>query len=221
MKNVFLVVLLLFVFGLIGVHSAHAEVFAVNGQATDQSGTAVADSLEPLDAVGRLNFDDMAPCFFSQTIPVPQDFYKRYGFILKGPATKDPNANVTNGGAILNECGGFNVTGHSSPNFLAFDCQATLSNGGSPFLPEKIIFITPVSGVSLNVGSFASAGQSVTFTAKTALGKTVDTETVVLAPAMTSVNLTSLKSNIKKVLVTLPVESTACVFVIDDIETTP
>jgi len=219
MKNVFLVVFLLFVFGLIGVHSAHAEVFAVNGQATDQSGAAVADSLEPLDAVGRLNFDDMAPCFFSQTIPVPQEFYKRYGFILKGPAGKNPN--ITNGGAILNECAGFNVTGHSSPNFLAFSCQDIMSNDGTPFLPEKIIFITPVSGVSLNVGSFSSAGQSVTFTAKTALGKTVDTETVVLAPAMTSVNLTSLKSNIKRVLVTLPVESTACFLVIDDIETTP
>jgi hypothetical protein len=181
----------------------------------DQSGHPVAvDSVKPLDTTGSLNFDDMAPCVFANTIPVPSTFYQRYGFILKGP-------NSTDGGAILNECSGFGVTGHSSPNFLAFNCASTMSNGGVPFLPEKIIFTAPVKGVSLKVGSGGSAGQAVAFVAKTALGKTVDTETVVLASAMQTVSLTSLKSNIKKVMVVLPEGSTACGFVIDDITTTP
>jgi hypothetical protein len=203
--------------GVIGVYPAASEFHAVNGQMVDQSGVPVPEgSLKLLDAAGSLNFDDMAPCFFFQTIPVPPTFFKRYGFVLKGP-------NASDGGAILNECAGFLVTGHSSPNFLAFNCISTMSNGGTPFLPEKIIFTTPVSGVSLKVGSggIGDVGQSVTFTAKTALGKIVDTETVVLASAMTTVNLTSVRSNIKKVVVTLSAGSTACSFVIDDITSTP
>ena len=215
MRKMTLVFFLVFVVGFIAAHPANSEISTVNGQMVDQSGVPVrAESITPLDSAGSLNFDDMAPCFFFQTIPVPPTFYQRYGFILKGP-------NATDGGAILNECSSFGVTGHSSPNFLAFNCGSTMSNGGVPFLPEKIIFTTPVSGVSLKVGSGGSAGQSVTFVAKTALGKIVDTETVVLASAMTTVNLTSLRSNIKKVIVSLPEGSTACFFVIDDITSTP
>jgi hypothetical protein len=216
MKKIVYFVFLYVVFGLVYVYSGHCENMILNGQEVDESGFPVINSSKSvlLDAAGFLNFDDMTPCFFAQTVPVPPKFYKRYGFTIKGP---DKNS----GGAVLDECSNFGVTGHSSPNFLAFNCGSVLSTGGVPFLPEKLIFTTPVSGVSLKIGGGNSIGESISLTAKTALGRVVDNETVVLAAALTTVNLTSTKSNIKRVIITLPSGSNACTFVIDDITTTP
>jgi hypothetical protein len=53
------------------------------------------------------------------------------------------------------------------------------------------------------------------------LGKVVDSEIVILAPALATVDLTSTRRNIKRVEITLPAGSNACAFVIDDIGTTP
>ena len=216
MKKIVFSCFLCIAFGLVAVYSGHCENMIVNGQEVDESGFPVISSsaIEPLDAAGFINFDDMAPCSFVNTVPIPPTFYKHFGFTIKGPDEKS-------GGAVLDECSNFGVTGHSSPNFLAFNCGSVLSTGGVPFLPEKLIFRTPVSGVSLKIGSSSSAGESIALTAKTALGKVVDTDTVILASAMTTVNLTSTRSNIKRVIITLPPGSTACAFVIDDIVTTP
>jgi hypothetical protein len=214
MKKAVLSCFLCIVFGFVAVYSGHCENIIVNGQVVDESGSPVINSteIEPLDATGSLNFDNIAPCSFADAVPIPPTFYKHFGFTLKGP---DANS----GGAVLNECSGFPVTGHSSPNFLAFDCASVLSTGGVPFLPEKLIFTTPVGRVSLNIGGGDSIGESVTLTAKTALGRVVDTQTVILAPALTTVNLTSTKPNIKRVIITLPPGSKACTFAIDDIVT--
>lgn len=57
------------------------------------------------------------------------------------------------GGAILNECSNFDVTNYSSPNFLAFNCWATLMNGGCPCTPEIVDFSSPVVFVSVLVGA--------------------------------------------------------------------
>jgi hypothetical protein len=216
MKKIVYFIFLWIVFGLVAVYSGHCENMIVNGQEVDGSGFPVINSseIEPLDATGFLNFDGMTPCSFIQTVPIPPTFYKHFGFTIKGPDEKS-------GGAVLDECSGFNVTGYSPPNFLAFNCGSLLSTGRIAFLPEKLIFTTPVSGVSLNIGSFSDAGESIALTAKTALGKVVDTDTVILASAMTTVNLTSTRSNIKRVIITLPPGSNACAFVIDDITTTP
>jgi hypothetical protein len=219
MRNVVFVVCLFFASGLVGLHSANSEdYYVVNGQMVDQSGIPIAvDSVKPLDAAGNINFDDLAPCIFDAAIPVPPTFYQSYGFILKGP-------NATDGGAILNECSSFGVTGHSSPNFLAFNCASKMSNGGVPFLPERIIFTPAVSGVSLKVGvgKGSSVDQSVKFTAKNALGEVIGTQTVTLRAAMTTVQFSPWrKGKIKKVVITRPEGSTTCAFVIDDITTTP
>jgi hypothetical protein len=216
MKKVVHFVLFYIVFGFITVSSGHCANTIVNGQEVDESGFPVIKNseIQPLDAQGSLDFDDMIPCLFVETVPVPPKFYKHFGFTIEGP-------NEKSGGAVLNECSGFDVTGYSPPNFLAFDCGAVLSTGGVPFLPEKLIFKNSVRGVSLKIGSGQSVGESIVLTAKTYYGKVVDTETVILTSALATVNLTSTKSNIKRVVISLPEGSNACAFVIDDISTTP
>lgn len=216
MKKVVYFVLLYIGFGFVAVYAGNCENTIVNGQVVDASGFPVANHSEirPLDAPGSLNFDDVTPCLFSETVPIPPTFYKHFGFTIEGP-------NEKSGGAVLDECSGFGVTGHSPPNFLAFDCGAELATGGTPFLPEKIIFKSPVRGVSLKIGSGQSVGESIMLTAKTYSGKVVDTETVILTADMATVNLTSTKPNIKRLAITLPANSNACAFVIDDITTTP
>ena len=216
MKKVAFLWFLGIVFGFVAVYSGHCENRIVGGQIVDESGFPVINSLniEPLANGTLLNFDDMAPCFFEDTGPVRPTYYKKLGFTIKGP---DANS----GGAVLNECSSFEVTGHSSLNFLAFNCALQFSTGGVPFLPEKLIFTNPVSGVSLKIGSGLSVGEHIALTAKTATGKVVDSEIVILAPALATVNLTSTRSNIKRVEITLPAGSNACAFVIDDIATTP
>ena len=216
MKRVTLLCFLCIVFGFGAVYSGHCENIIVAGQLVDESGFPVMNSseIEPLADGNILNFDDMAPCFFADTAPIRPTYYKKLGFTIKGPDTNS-------GGAVLNECSAFDVTGHSSLNFLAFNCTSQLSTGGVPFLPEKLIFTNPVRGVSLNIGSGLSAGEHIALTAKTVTGKIVDSEIVILAPALVNVNLTSTRPNIKCVEITLPAGSNACAFVIDDIATTP
>ena len=191
------------VFGFVAVYSGHCENRIVGGQLVDESGFPVINSLkiEPLANGTPLNFDDMAPCFFEDTGPIRPTYYKKLGFTIKGP---DANS----GGAVLNECSSFEVTGHSSLNFLAFNCNTILSTGGVPFLPEKLIFTNPVRGVSLSIGSGLSAGEHIGLTAKTVTGKVVDSEIVTLAPALVTVNLTSTRPNIKRVEITLPAAAT-------------
>ena len=218
MKKIVYPVLFCIVLGFISVSSGHCENTIVNGQEVDESGFPVTrnSEVQPLDAQGFLNFDDMTPCLFIETVPIPPTFYKHYGFTFKGP-------NEKSGGDVLDECSGYGVgvTGYSPPNFLAFDCSSELSTGGRPFLPEKIIFKRPVRGVSLKIGSGQSGGETVTLTAKRYDGKVVDKETIILTSTMETVNLTSTKRNIKRVVITLPGDSNACAFIIDDISTTP
>ena len=216
-KKIVYLVCLCIVFGFVAVYSGNCENTIVNGQVVDESGFPVINSsaIEPLDAQNSLNFDDMTPCLFIQTVPIPPAFYKHYGFTIKGKNDKS-------GGAVLNdECSGFGVTGHSPPNFLAFDCSAVLSTGGVPFLPEKLFFTRSVRSVSLKIGSGKSVDETIALTAKTDSGKVLDTETVILTSAMATVDLTSTKRNINRVVITLPEDSSACAFVIDDIVTTP
>ena len=216
MKKIAFFSFLWIVFGFVAVYSGHCENRIVGGQLVDESGFPVINSLkvEPLVNGTWLNFDDMAPCFFQDTGPIRPTYYKKLGFTIKGP---DANS----GGAVLNECSEFHVTGNSYGNFLAFNCNSQLSTGGVPFLPEKLIFTNPVRGVSLSIGSGLSAGEHIAITAKTVTGKVVDSEIVTLAPALVTVNLTSTRPNIKRVEITLPAGSNACAFVIDDIATTP
>ena len=94
---------------------------------------------------GFVNFDDdTEPCFFINTTRVTDEF-AAFGVTFSGPGGND-------GGAVLDECGIFDVTGHSSPNFLAFNASGTLMDGGRPVGPETMVFTIPADDVTISCG---------------------------------------------------------------------
>jgi hypothetical protein len=98
---------------------------------------------------GFINFDP--PCAFAETLPLQTAPYLN-------PVTK---AYFVRGeGAVLNECGNFGVSGHSPPNFLAWNCNAFNFDGTRPALPAEIKFLDRVSAVSVKVGSATSTGST-------------------------------------------------------------
>ena len=154
----------------------------------------------------NINFDTTdEPCNFLSTTALRTELWG-LGAKFKGKGT-------LNGGAVLDQCGNFGVTGHSSPNFLAFNCGTALSDSGIPRLPETIIFKTPYpKNVNLKIGSNGDAGDVVKLIAKNSLGTTVDTANVTLASGLQSVTLSA--SEIKKIKLS---SSAACVAVVDDL----
>jgi len=142
-------------------------------------------------AAARVDFDDVenAPANFGEAAPL-YDRYASRGVTFTGP-------NEASGGAILNETSSFGVTGHSPPNFLAFNTEASyLGTGGTPSGPETMSFGRPAKSASIKVGS-ATPG-TVTLTALDG-SQTVDesstptstavTLLTVAAPRITSVRL--------------------------------
>ena len=117
-----------------GVETASVGYAAAGTGNSATSTGVVARALSP-DAT-TINFDDLdEPCEFIETTAL-RDRYLSLGVQFSEPGSLD-------GGAILNECGGFGVTGHSPPNVLAFDNGAQLSDGGIPRGPETISFADP------------------------------------------------------------------------------
>ena len=83
----------------------------------------------------------VAPPLFAQTNPL-REIYSSFGVHFSGPATAD-------GGAILDQDGNFGVPAHSGRNFLAFNRNAQMANGGIPRDPETIRFDTPPAQVTI------------------------------------------------------------------------
>lgn len=101
----------------------------------------------------QINFDEvMAPCNFSSQLEKLTTRYAHLGVIFSGPA-------ADHGGEILDQCGNFGVSGHSMPNFLAFNTSAGPENGG----PETLQFSPAANLVEIKVGSSQSG--TVTMTA--------------------------------------------------------
>ncbi|HUR26746.1 MAG TPA: hypothetical protein VM509_01055, partial [Planctomycetota bacterium] len=92
-----------------------------------------------------VDFELGAPCVFSSGIPLREEF-AALGVHFSGPSALD-------GGAVLDQCGGFGFNGHSGTNFLAFNSNAQMSNGGRPILPEEIRFDQRCMQASIWVGS--------------------------------------------------------------------
>ena len=157
---------------------------------------------------GYTGVDDMTPCYFLYTVPLTKTWYKSYGIQVKGPSSPD-------GAAVLDECGQWSITGYTGPNILAFNCQATMANGGRPIGPETLLFTPPVDAVQLSIGSGADAGAIVEISAKTAEGGSVDFETVTLTSSMQTVFLNGAKK-IKKVIIGGG-SSNACIFAVDNL----
>ena len=140
---------------------SYAAADVVNGVVT--AGSPPPTPLLPVATVAPppsatiVNFDDVsAPCTFAQTTGPLTSGYASRGITFNGPTS-------ASGGVVLNECSGFSVTGHSSPNFLAFNTAAvgSLPNGGTPIGPETFTFSSPFDFAQVDVGS-SSAG-TITF----------------------------------------------------------
>jgi hypothetical protein len=152
---------------------------------------------------GFINFDP--PCVFAETLPLQTAPYMN-------PVTKVYF--IHGEGAVLNECSNFGVSGHSPPNFLAWNCDATNFDGTRPALPAEIKFLDPVSKVSVKVGSGANAGVRARLIAFDSTFTQID------------VAATTLASNLKTLTVTAPgiryVRLVGpCVMVADDLRVTP
>ena len=125
----------------LGVGAAQVE----NGVQTGAvSGLPAAGGFEA-SVPGDIDFDDgPKPCNFSDTVALTSE-YSALGVVFSGPGGND-------GGAILDECGNFGVSGYSPPNFLAFNVNSGLSNGGIPRGPETLTFSVAVDTVAINAG---------------------------------------------------------------------
>lgn len=150
-----------------------------------------------------INFDGAAaPCLFSGGVALRNEFL--------GQGVAFSHTNNFDGGAVLDECGGFGVNGHSSPNFLAFNCNAVMPDGGTARAPEILTFTNLVGFVSMNVGS--SAGSQLTMEAYDENGQLLATASVGASPAVQQLSICS--AGIKRVIVG-PVSP--CIWVLDDL----
>ena len=128
-----------------------------------------------------IDFDDVAaPCDFASTQPL-RGQYAAQGVIFWGQ-------DVSDGGAILNECGGFGVTGYSAPNFLGFNSQALYSTGGVASAPEfmRLLLLTPVSHIEVRAGAGFEAG-TLTLIGVRSNGTQVASSAITLGPALQTV----------------------------------
>jgi hypothetical protein len=189
------------------------EGFVVDGVSSDTPPPPLPESAQgelwpqagPVpQAVTTINFDDGSqPCSFIQTVALRNE-YQAMGVIFDGPGGND-------GGAILDQCGVFSVSGHSPPNFLAFNAGAALSDGGTPTDPEEITFVGTVSSVQVNAGSNSGSGQTLTMEAFNTGGGSLGSDTITLSPALQSLSISA--SGIARVVISSP----ASVFVLDDL----
>jgi hypothetical protein len=158
--------------------------------------------------VTNINFDDATqPCLFSLTSPL-RTAYAAQGVVFAGGSALD-------GGAILNQCGNFSVTGYSPPNFLAFNSSTSMQNGGTPNSPERLTFPGgAVTAVQMSVGGWG--GGNVTITAYNALHETVNSVSGQLASTMQSFTVSG--EQIVEVEVVVALQG---VWVIDDLAFSP
>ncbi len=103
---------------------------------------------------------------------------------------------------VLNEGGNFGVTGHSAPNFLAWNNALTNQS-------FTLTFPSPSSGISLRTGS--SNGGNVTVTALNGSGTVLQTVNQSLGSALVTINITA--TNVSS----LTFSTTAIAGVVDDV----
>jgi len=130
----------------------HREGNNMNTRQTAAVTALLAAAVVPVANAVIINFDTdafgnpiIARCGFSQTTAL-RDLYSSLGVTFAGAAPND-------GGAILDECGSFGVPALSGDNFLAFNRNAQMQDGGIPTDPQIIIFDPAASVVSIWVSS--------------------------------------------------------------------
>ena len=150
-----------------------------------------------------INFDAAtAPCLFLNTTALRTE-YAALGVTFAGPAPLD-------GCGIVNECGNWGVSGHSSPNFLGINESAVFADGGIPRGPVTMNFTNPVSEVSVLTASGSSSGMMVTMAAYDAGNALVAGHSILLQP--TTQLLTVSNPEIVRVVISGPP-----VFMLDDL----
>lgn len=182
-------------------------VAGVSVSAVDSQWAPTAPRLPPSLDLGvggfSIDFDDVsAPCEFSSTLPLRTE-YLALGVSFRPQRPKD-------GGAILDECSNFGVTGHSSPNFLAFNAGAGYPGGGFARDPELLRFTTPHSHVELKAGDGFSTG-TLTLTGFDVFGMPVATDSISISPALQTMTLDGPG------IVLVVLDCTAPTFVVDDL----
>jgi len=140
------------------------------------------------------------------------NLYAPLGLNFSGPAQ-------LSGGSILDQLGNFGVNALSGSNFLAFNRDTILSNGGIPTDPETISFADPISDFSI----FASGG----FESNTFQVQAFDINNLLLGASTINtavgewgqLNFSSSLGNISRVILTGIGEDNA--FVYDNLSFTP
>ena len=176
----FRMILILSVF-MLGINSSYADIASgIESESMPDVTVWNAESpyiIEPPANAIFIDFEDLedAPCFFNQTTAL-RGRYAAQGvsFDVDVPDTND-------GGAILDECSDDFVSGHTPPNFLAFntDPEVFLSDWGIPRGPETMYFEPPVNEVQAKVGSgWVVPGTTITMEAYDAFDVLVDSNTV-------------------------------------------
>ncbi len=149
-----------------------------------------------------IDFDDRsAACLFVDTLRLTTR-YAGLGVTFSGPGGND-------GGAIVHECGNFGVVGNSSPNFLGFNEDAVLFDGGRAWGPETLVFSFPVSTVSLEAGH--TLGGTLTMEAYNADDVLVDSESVILDRILVVVSVSA------PAITRVVLDATGSIFVVDDL----
>jgi len=170
-------------------------------------GLSGGSGAQPAGCGAFINFDEAAqPCLFQDTNPL------RNEYAGLGVTFSNPNPNGLDGGAILDECGNFMVTGHSSPNFLAFNCGGQMQNGGFASGPEYLDFPNTASFVSARVGSSHGEGVVLSMEAYDSNQQLVDSDSVILTPAVQTLLVSG--SGISRVVVGV---MGPCIWVLDDL----
>jgi Secretion system C-terminal sorting domain len=185
--------------GVLMFPAAYADVVNIAGVQTEvQTGTAVpatahdhaAPIVTELDEV-LVDFDDLdAPGLFSQAEALTTE-YTDQGVTFEGM------------GEVLHEDSNFGVTGHSYPNFLAFNTGAAVPG------PETMIFEPPISSLSLIAGS-TNAG-TITLDAYDASGNLVDSNSITGNDALATMTVESGE------IVTAVISFTGTWLVVDDL----
>ena len=134
------------------------------------------------DSIMIIDFDDItAPCLFIDAVALRGEYAGR-GILFDGQNSFD-------GGAVLDECSNFFVSGYSPPNFLAFNAGATLSDGGASTDPERIDFSPPIDFISLRAGAESCSGTELTLKAYDSANNIIGTDAAILSPILQELSL--------------------------------
>jgi hypothetical protein len=158
------------------------ETNSVLGTNEVQQETGQRNIIQVAPGMDVVNFDDIAASCLSSESTALTDQYSSSWITFSGPGGND-------GGAILDECSNFGVSGHSSPNFLGFNNGASLSDGGVPQGPETITFDLLASHVQINAGSGYNLGETATMECFNSLDNLVGSDSITITSALQTLSV--------------------------------